>query len=96
MNSIRSLPSNEGEAQNFGPPFDAANADVILRSSQSVDFRVRKANLSDASPFFETMFSLPQQGPSADGHRSRNGDDYVDGLPVVQMQESTTTLQHLL
>ncbi|TFY63450.1 hypothetical protein EVG20_g6302 [Dentipellis fragilis] len=96
MEPTESSTADKGEAQNFGAPFDAANADVILRSSQSIDFRVRKANLSDASPFFETMFSLPQQDPRADNHKSQDADDYVDGLPVVQMQESTTTLHHFL
>lgn len=35
-------------------------ADVIIRSSDSVDFRVRKVILSEVSEFFRAMFSLPQ------------------------------------
>ena len=44
----------------FGPPFDHANADTILRSSDKVDFRVYRVMLSISSPFFKSMFSLPQ------------------------------------
>ncbi|KZP19346.1 hypothetical protein FIBSPDRAFT_862753 [Athelia psychrophila] len=38
-------------------PFDRADADVILRSSDNGDFKLL---LSMGSPFFEDMFSLPQ------------------------------------
>ncbi|KAK6988059.1 hypothetical protein R3P38DRAFT_3098070 [Favolaschia claudopus] len=41
-------------------PFDDPKADTILRSSDGVDFRVYRVILSSASPFFKTMFSLPQ------------------------------------
>ncbi|KAJ7463940.1 hypothetical protein FB451DRAFT_452500 [Mycena latifolia] len=43
-----------------GPPFNDPGADVILRSSDMIDFRVHRLVLSLASPFFEQMFSLPQ------------------------------------
>ncbi|KAI5983733.1 hypothetical protein EDC04DRAFT_2836658 [Pisolithus marmoratus] len=39
-------------------PFDDLNAEVILRSSDNVDFRVFKCNLSLASPVFKDMFTL--------------------------------------
>ncbi|KAJ7469249.1 hypothetical protein FB451DRAFT_1038912 [Mycena latifolia] len=41
-------------------PFDDASADTILRSSDGSDFRVYRAVLSLASPFFKDMFSIPQ------------------------------------
>src|SRR5258708_4880046 len=41
-------------------PFDHAKADVILRSADGVEFRVFMLFLSLASPFFETLFGLPQ------------------------------------
>ncbi|KAH9169862.1 hypothetical protein EDB89DRAFT_2072534 [Lactarius sanguifluus] len=44
----------------FGPPFDDADADTILRSSDQVDFYVFRVMLSKTSPFFKSMFSLPQ------------------------------------
>ncbi|KAJ7678647.1 hypothetical protein B0H17DRAFT_944343 [Mycena rosella] len=43
-----------------GSPFDDISADVILRSSDGIDFRVYRVVLSLASPFFKQMFSLPQ------------------------------------
>ncbi|KAG1774142.1 hypothetical protein EV702DRAFT_1127083 [Suillus placidus] len=41
-------------------PFAHANADVILLSTDGVEFRVFTFFLSLASPFFESLFSLPQ------------------------------------
>lgn len=68
-------------------PFDNSDADVILRSSDNVDFRVFKVLLSIASPVFKDMFKLPQ---AATGH---NDDDTKDGLPIVQMAEGSKTLE---
>ncbi|KAL5513373.1 hypothetical protein ACEPAH_3772 [Sanghuangporus vaninii] len=42
------------------PPFDGPEGDVILRTSDSVDFWVLRAVLGLASPVFKTMFTLPQ------------------------------------
>ncbi|CDO70331.1 hypothetical protein BN946_scf184843.g20 [Trametes cinnabarina] len=41
-------------------PFDKPSADIILRTSDRIDFRVHSQVLTLASPFFETMLSLPQ------------------------------------
>ncbi|KAF9240600.1 hypothetical protein BU15DRAFT_73831 [Melanogaster broomeanus] len=41
-------------------PFDNVDADVVLRSSDNVDFRVFKIILSLASLVFKDMFTLPQ------------------------------------
>ncbi len=41
-------------------PLHFPDGDVILRSSDGVDFRVHTLILSLASPFFRDMFSLPQ------------------------------------
>ena len=71
-------------------PFDHAKADIILRSSDNVDFRVFKLFLSLASPFFETLFDIPQ--PAEDV-----GDQEVkDGLAVVCVTENSKTLDALL
>ena len=41
-------------------PFDKAkNADVILRSSEPLDFRARKGILAEASSKFDDISSLP-------------------------------------
>jgi hypothetical protein len=50
-------------------PFIKPNADVILRSSDDVDFRVHKVILSLTSDFFEDMFSLPQNSSQSEIQR---------------------------
>ncbi|KAF8553552.1 hypothetical protein OG21DRAFT_1211397 [Imleria badia] len=71
-------------------PFDHAKADIILRSSDNVDFRVFKLFLSLASPFFETLFDIPQPA-------KENGDqDVRDGLAVIPVTEDRKTLDALL
>ena len=71
-------------------PFDHAKADIILRSSDNIDFRVFKLFLSLASPFFETLFDIPQPAEEV-------GDQEVkDGLAVVCVTEDSKTLDALL
>ena len=72
-------------------PFDHPQADVILRSSNNIDFRVFKLFLSLASPVFETMFGLPQPSDGADPD-----EETKDGLPVVSVSEGSKTLDALL
>ena len=72
-------------------PFDHPLADVILRSSDNIDFRVFKLFLSLASPVFETMFSLPQH---SEGDNPDEGT--TDGLPVVPVSEDSKRLDALL
>ncbi|OSX60929.1 hypothetical protein POSPLADRAFT_1146985, partial [Postia placenta MAD-698-R-SB12] len=45
-------------------PFNERDADLILRSSDYVDFRVHRVILRIASQFFRTMFTLPQEPAS--------------------------------
>ncbi|KAI6041901.1 hypothetical protein EDC04DRAFT_1138681 [Pisolithus marmoratus] len=73
------------------PPFDHVKADVILRSSDGVDFRIFRLFLSLASPFFETLFDLPQ--PSEENNTDM---EIKDGLPVVPVSEDSKTLDLLL
>lgn len=71
-------------------PFHHAKADVILRSSDNIDFRVFKVFLSVVSPFFETLFKIHQPV-------EENKDQEVrDGLPVVPVTEDSKTLDSLL
>ncbi|KAF7974688.1 hypothetical protein HWV62_11457 [Athelia sp. TMB] len=73
-------------------PFDDVDADVILRSSDNVDFRVFKLLLSMSSPFFKDMFSLPQGAKMVvDG-----GGETKDELPVVPVSETAKILRLLL
>ncbi|KAG6330410.1 hypothetical protein ID866_8679, partial [Astraeus odoratus] len=73
------------------PPFGHPKADAILRSSDNVDFRVFQLFLSLASPFFETLFDLPQ--PSEETSADT---ETIDGLPVIPMSEDSKTLDALL
>ncbi|KAJ8518373.1 hypothetical protein ONZ45_g4571 [Pleurotus djamor] len=67
-------------------PFDRPDADIILRSSDGVEFRAHKLVLSLASPVFDDMFSMPQPKPS--------NEDTT--LPIVQFDEDSVTLEILL
>ncbi|KAF8545682.1 hypothetical protein OG21DRAFT_1428849 [Imleria badia] len=71
-------------------PFDHAQADIILHSSDNIDFRVFKLFLSLASPFFETLFNIPQ---SADETVEQ---EVKDGLAVISVTEDNKTLDALL
>jgi hypothetical protein len=65
---------------------DVRNADVVLRSSDSANFRVHKAVLASSSQFFRDMFSLPQ--PS--------NDETIDGLPFVRLSEDAELVRALI
>jgi len=73
-------------------PFDDAEADVIIRSSEDVDFRVYKLLLCLASSFFKDMFSLPQ-GSSGNFFSDQK---IEGGLPVIQMTENCQIVEKLL
>ena len=68
-------------------PFDNPEADVILRSCDGVDFHVFKIVLSLASPVFADMFSIPAPSPGRPESQTVH-----DGLPVVQLSESSKVL----
>jgi hypothetical protein len=67
-------------------PFYDTRADVILRSSDGVDFRVFRIILSLASPIFADMFSIPQP-PANELHA---------GPPVVAISEDSKALDFVL
>src|SRR6266850_3465091 len=67
-------------------PLDVSDANLIIRSSDLVNFRVHKAVLAMASPFFKDLLSLPQPSDS----------ESVDGLPVVQLTEDAELLHSLV
>jgi hypothetical protein len=66
--------------------FDIPDANLIIRSSDFVDFRVHKSVLALTSPFFKDLLSLPQPSDS----------EIVDGIPVVQLPESSELLNSLV
>jgi hypothetical protein len=65
---------------------DMPNADVVLQSSDYVNFRVHRAILVTSSPFFRDMFSLPQPA----------NDIAPDGLPVLRLSENAEVLNSLI
>ncbi|KZT73905.1 hypothetical protein DAEQUDRAFT_808072 [Daedalea quercina L-15889] len=80
-------------------PFNRSTADIILRSSDLVDFRVHKCILSEASSIFSDMFMLAQPqvaagSNGADGSRDATNEDA--SLPVITMQEDSGVLDNLL
>ena len=66
-------------------PFDAADADLTLRTPDGVTFQVYSRILAVASPIFHDMFKIPQ--PDADKNTS---------MPVVDISESSEVMDALL
>lgn len=62
------------------------DADVIIQSSDSVNFRVRRSILATSSPFYGDLFSLPQPSDHV----------VVDGFPVVHLPEDAEVLDSLI
>ena len=75
------------------PPFDEVSANVIIRSSDNVDFYVMKYILSLASPFFKAMFSLSQQSPEEPATSTTAN---VKGRETVPVTEDSKTIDTLL
>ncbi|KAJ7919607.1 hypothetical protein B0H13DRAFT_1988404 [Mycena leptocephala] len=74
----------------FSPTSDQVNPpDVIVRSSDMVDFHAHKSILSFGSVVFKDMFAFPEPtGAAANVTR--------DGKPVVSLPESSKTVEKLL
>lgn len=66
--------------------FEVPDANIIIRSSDLVDFRIHKSVLAMTSPFFEDLLSLPQPSDS----------ENLDGLPVIQLSEDSELLSCLV
>jgi hypothetical protein len=79
-------PTRINTATSPSETFDVSDADLVIRSSDFVDFRVHKLVLSMASPFFKDQLS-PSQPPDT---------ETVDGLHVVQLSEESELLNSLL
>ena len=65
---------------------DLPDANIIIRSSDQVNFRVHKSLLAVSSPFFKDLLSLPQPPD----------DELIDGLPVVALPEDAGLLNSLV
>ncbi|KAH9919894.1 uncharacterized protein B0H18DRAFT_1213582 [Fomitopsis serialis] len=84
------------------PPFDALDADLIIRTSDKVDFHVYKLILREASPVFRDMLAF--SGPSGDEASQRVVDVTEDRdvwnhilrilYPIAGRNDLATTLTH--
>ncbi|KAH9009136.1 hypothetical protein EDB85DRAFT_1477878 [Lactarius pseudohatsudake] len=89
--SALTLVKEEPTPENCGFPFaptclDVPDANIIIRSSDKVNFRAHKSLLAMSSPFFKDLLSLPQP---PDG-------ELVDDLPVIQLSEDADLLNSLI
>jgi hypothetical protein len=66
-----------------------SNADIVLRSSDLIDFHVHRSVLAASSPFFRDMFSLPQPPSNHDS-------ESPDGRPIVHLSEDAEVLNSLI
>lgn len=69
------------------PSFTSPNADIILRTSDGVDFHLHKLVLGLASDFFGGMFGLPQPAIDAVDAPSK---------PIIPVEETSTVMDCLL
>jgi len=99
----RGVKNTRLQAIDASPPFDKPSADLILRSSDLVDFRVHTCILKHVSSVFNDMFLFPQPNSRADRRRSGSFSDsgagaqpYKNGLPLVPVQEASDVLGQLL
>ena len=67
-------------------PFDLPDANLIIRSSDNVNFRVHKPLPVMVSPFFKDLRFFPQPSDR----------EIFDGLPVVRLPENSELLNSLL
>lgn len=65
-------------------PFNSIDADLILRSSDEVEFQIHRYAMTMASPVFQNVLSLPQPA------------DPLNGPPVVDLPEDSRTLYTIL
>lgn len=95
------MASGETRTRRARAPFNDATADVVLRTSDRVDFRVYKLLLCLVSTFFKDMFSLPHigQGGPHIGPGGSDGGDRASGrffVPLIEVEEDAETLEQLL
>ncbi|KAI0798449.1 hypothetical protein BC629DRAFT_1592046 [Irpex lacteus] len=75
------MPANP---QKFASSFDDEDADIVVLSSDKIEFRVFKFLLRKASPVWASMLTLPQ--PPRD----------EDTIPIMKLSEDSRTIAQLL
>lgn len=84
--------SQEETITNAKAPFDSPDAELIIRSSDTVDFRVFKCYLSLVSSVFKDMLALPQSPICA----TNDDQEMKDGLPIILVTEGSNIMEKLL
>ena len=74
------------------PPFDRQDATIILRSSDSIDFRLHRETLAVSSSFFDGLVHIPQPIGSNHSNESSSSQD----VPVVGIVEPSAVIDPLL
>ena len=88
LSSTSSTPTQAPRSTPFGPPFDDADADVVIRSSDQVDFHVYGVILSKSSSFFKSIFSRSQPDAASVSDSEKR--------PVINLRENSRTIEVLL
>ncbi|KAF8917899.1 hypothetical protein CPB85DRAFT_1430976 [Mucidula mucida] len=77
--------------------FSSPNADVVLRSSDNILYRIPSYTLRTTSGFFRTMFSLPQPcRPTVEGHERASCSTFEEVEEEIPTHEPSCTLTPLL
>ena len=89
---VRSRMDGPPNVRRARSPFNRDDADIVLRSSDDVDYQLHKQILSVASPFFKDMFSLQQ--PTI---KEKEKLVILEGrnVPVIKVSEISYTLDSL-
>lgn len=82
------------DAHDFGKPFDAANADIILCYVDGTDFRAHRAVIAQCLPLFALMFSL--RPPAPDSATSVSEDKQKNRNAIIAVAENKDALHHVL
>jgi BTB/POZ domain len=86
LSLVQEREDSQSRVNSTTEPLKVPDANLILRSSDLVDFRVHKSVLAMASPIFTDLLSLPQPSDS----------ESADGVPVVQISEDAELLAILI
>ena len=87
MTLVKEEPTSEpSDIQSVPLCLDLPDANIIIRSSDQVNFRVHKSILAMSSPIFKDLLSLSKSFDA----------EYVDGLPVVALSEDAGLLNSLI
>ena len=86
VQNLEDIQSKVDPIMSLPEPLDVSDADLIIRSSDLVNFRVHQTVLAMASPFFGDLLSPPR--PSVG--------ESLNGLPIVQLVEDAELLHSLV